>query len=258
METAFLKQDGDIYVANAPARGPWDPDLCHAGPVAGAIAREIEHVMPTKQLVRLTIELNRPVPMAGFRIAAHITKEGRRVGAARADLTDLSGRLCATATATLILPGDLGPVPTAAFATDSPEQADDLGFPITATLHDLPSFRNFVEVAYPPGETPTPGATKMWMRAPALIDGEAPSPFQRICALADCGNAISRNAELDEFEFMNADLTITLHRPSPAEWFLSDSISHWQSSGIGLAHAHLSDEEGPVGTALQTLLLVRK
>ena len=33
------------------------------------------------------------------------------------------------------------------------------------------------------------------------------------------------------------------------------AISHWQPNGVGLSHATLFDEDGPIGNALQTLIV---
>ena len=82
-----------------------------------------------------------------------------------------------------------------------------------------------------------------------------PSPFQRICPLADCGNAFSRHFEPNEVMFVNPDLTIALHRDPVGDWFGSKAVSQWQPTGIGLADALLFDDLGPVGKALQTMIL---
>ena len=95
----------------------------------------------------------------------------------------------------------------------------------------------------------------MWMKTLALVASEEPSSFQRICPLADCGNAFSRHADPDQVQFINADLTIALHRDPAGEWLGSRAVSHWQPSGVGLADALLFDDDGIVGRALQTLLL---
>ena len=83
------------------------------------------------------------------------------------------------------------------------------------------------------------------------------SPFQRVCPLADSGNATSRNGEPEEFSFVNADLTISLHRLPVGEWIGSQAVSHWEPNGIGVADARLLDRQGPIGTASQTLLIRR-
>ena len=89
---------------------------------------------------------------------------------------------------------------------------------------------------------------------PILAD-EEPSPFQRIAPLADCGNGISYNGPLGPTSFMNADLTMSLHREPIGDWFASKVVSHWQRSGIGMSDAELFDVEGPVGRATQSLVL---
>jgi hypothetical protein len=93
------------------------------------------------------------------------------------------------------------------------------------------------------------------MKTVALLPDEVPSPFQRMCPLADCGNAFGRNADLQQVQFMNTDLTLSLHRDPVGEWLGTQSVGYWQANGIGLADATLYDARGAVGRALQTLLL---
>ena len=67
----FSIDDDGIFVGNDPVRGPWSADHCHAGPVTGLIARAAEaEVGPEKMLTRLTVDLIRPLPLAGLRVAA--------------------------------------------------------------------------------------------------------------------------------------------------------------------------------------------
>ncbi len=256
-EDCYFDLTGGVYTGRDPARGPWAPDHCHAGPVAGALARSVEQRLgPDRQLVRLTIDLIRPVPMAGFTVAVEVMREGRRLATAAGELVATDGKVCARATAMLITPGPEHDYPTV--PDDVPaamHMAEPGGFPVSEALHDLPFFTNFVELRYPPGQSQAPGPTTVWMRTPALIAGEDPSPFQRLCPLSDCGNAIGRNADLGRYRFLNTDLTIVAHRPSAEEWMMSTARSHWQGNGIGLAEAHLSDSRGPIATALQSLTL---
>jgi hypothetical protein len=93
------------------------------------------------------------------------------------------------------------------------------------------------------------------MRTVALLPDEHGSGFQRICPLADCGNAVSRNAEPERYAFMNTDLTVLLHRPPTGDWFGMDSVSRWEPTGVGISDSLLFDEHGPVGRAIQTLLI---
>jgi len=251
----FSIDDREWFVGNDGARGPWSADACHAGPVTGLIARAFERAITDKQLVRITADYLRPVPMTGFRIDVEISRSGRAAAAGRATLIDADGKTCATATSLHLVRSEFGNLPTATIARPSRRVATPGTFVVESTHHDLPFFRDCIEVAYPPGETNAPGPTTLWMKAPPLIDRETPSPFQSICPLADCGNGTSRNAELTDATFVNPDLTIVLHRLPESEWLASSAISFWEPTGIGLSHATLFDEIGTVGSALQTLLI---
>lgn len=255
--TAFLKlDDHHVYIGLEATRGPWSVDHCHAGPPAGAIARSVEIVAgASKLLTRLTLDLIRPIPIAGFRIDVEMQREGRKVATAAATLSDLNSKVCVTGTALLIAPAEEREMPTPPVTPLKIADAAPGPFPIQEPVHDLPAFGHFVDIRYPAGEDNTPGPTSMWLKTGALIEGEIPSSFQRLCPLADSGNAVSRNAELQEVGFINPDLTIVAHRQTTADWLLTETISHWRPNGIGLAEARISDDDGPIATALQSVIL---
>jgi hypothetical protein len=253
------ERDGrEWFVPTGHCRGPWDPDACHAGPPTGLLARASERLLPDQQLVRLTVDLTRPIPHAGFRIEAAVSRAGRTVSTTDLAIVNTDGKPVVTARAMHLAASDLGDLPTAAYDTPQLAEAVPDRFPIPEGGHDLAMFSGGVEVRYPPGDAPTPGPTRLWMRTVPLVLGEEASPFQRICALADCGNAISRNAEPDDLAFMNTDLTVLLHRLPVGEWFGVDSVSRWEPSGVGMSDSLLFDEHGPVGRALQTLIIQRR
>ena len=250
--------DGHVFVGQDAARGPWSRDHCHGGPVTGLIARAAEQAVgPDKDIVRLGIDLLRPVPVSGVRVVAKIEKNGRQVSTANIQVIDTDGQICAQATSMHLAEHNLGPVPTTDYPRLRLADATPGKFAEGRALHGKPFFAQFIEVAYPPGHSGSPGPTTMWMKSLPLLEGENMSPFQRLCPLADCGNGISRNAEVDEFQFINPDITIVAHRKSSSEWLASTARSDWQSNGIGLATAVIQDEEGPVATVMQSLVLRR-
>jgi len=251
----FSSVDGDWFTPNDEARGPWSEDACHAGPPTGLIARALEKSVADKPLTRLTVNLLRPIPMSGFRIAVEVTKSGRVSATSSAELIDDKGRVCANATALHLAASGGGYV--ACPPTDSPDfdEAKPGIFPVTSVNHSLPSFSSGIEVMYPPGEDGSLGPTTLWMRTLPLLEGEIPSAFQSLCPLADCGNGISRNADLSEAMFMNPDITIAIHRLPESDWLASRATSYWQSTGVGLSQATLFDKKGPIGTAIQTLVV---
>ena len=245
------------FVPTDHARGPWHPEHCHAGPPTGLLARAAERLVPDKRLTRLTVTLSRPIPHAGFVVRAEIAREGRTVALVRARIENDDGAVVATAEALLMTRQAARPVPTHADALGSPHDAAPGGFPIADTLHGLPAFNGAgVETRYPAGHDRGPGPTEAWLRTVPLLPHETPSPFQRTCPLADCGNAFGRNAEPQATSFANADLTVLLHRDPVGEWLGTRAVGYWEPDGIGLADALLFDREGAVGRALQTLLLL--
>lgn len=255
----FTSPDGRWFEPTALARGPWDADACHAGPPTGLLARASERAVPGQPLVRLTVDLVRAVPMAGFAVEAEVTRAGRTVSTTVVRMLTSTGAEVLSARGLHVASYDAGPglgeVPSAEVA--GPRLADAVAgrFPISRTVHGLTCFVDAVETAYPPGQDGSTGPSTLWMRAPRLLAGEEPSAFQRICPLADCGNAVSRNEDVGRLAFMNADLTIALHRRPEGEWFASESVSHWHADGHGISDSRLHDARGPVGRAVQTLLL---
>lgn len=255
----FTTPDGDWFQPTGVCRGPWDPAACHAGPPTGLLARASELAVPDKQLVRITVDLTRPIPHAGFRIVTEVTRAGRIVAATLMRLLDGEGKEIITARGLHQATADLGDVPTTPYAQPVLAEAEPGPFPLGQALHDLPLFSMGVEVRYPPGENIGVGPKRAWMRTVPLLAEEEPSPFQRICPLADCGNAFGRNSDADgNFMFMNTDLTVLLHRPPVGEWFGIDSVGRWEPSGVGISDSLLFDADGAVGRALQALLLQRR
>jgi hypothetical protein len=258
--TTSRRADGSEWFSPTDhARGPWDPDACHGGPPTGLLARALEQVLPHMRLARISVDLGRPVPMTGFAIVADVTRTGRATANTAASLVDADGKVRATATGMHVA---VAPTPMFEARIDNsdavtPRLADSSpgAFPVGRVTHDEPGFRGAVEIRYPEGQDEGPGATTLWMRTVPLLPAEEMSPFQRISPLADCGNAFSRNAEPDAVQFVNTDLLIALHRDPVGEWMGSRATSAWQPTGNGLADALLFDDEGPVGRALQTLLL---
>ncbi len=253
----FTTEDGDWFTPTEHTRGPWDVNACHAGPPTGLLARAVEQLIPDKRLIRLTVDLLRPIPFAGFQVRASITRSGRSTAASAASLVNREGKTVAAATSLHMLKQSPIEYPTHTIPSIKPTEANDGPFPIQ-TLHDKPAFNGSgVQIKYPDGENSGPGPTTVWMKTVPLLVSETPSAFQRICPLADCGNAFGRNAEPSEVSFVNPDLTVVLHRDPVGDWLGSQSVGYWEATGQGLADALLFDEHGAVGRALQTMLLKR-
>ena len=104
MPDSFFTTDSEWFIPTTHTRGPWNVDHCHAGPPTGLIARALELALPDHRLTRLTVNLTKPIPFAGFRIDASITREGRIVALAEARLIDRQDTVCATASSLHMAP----------------------------------------------------------------------------------------------------------------------------------------------------------
>jgi hypothetical protein len=91
-----------------------------------------------------------------------------------------------------------------------------------------------------------------------LINGERPSPYQRVAVAADSGNGISAALDFCKYLFLNCDLTINLFRRPEGEWICLEARSLFGGNGCGLAESALYDERGMIGRATQSLAVRRR
>jgi Thioesterase-like superfamily len=98
-----------------------------------------------------------------------------------------------------------------------------------------------------------------WVRVRVpLFEGVPLSPFERVAAAADFGNGIGAALPFEQYRFLNADLTLHLHRLPVGEWVCLDAVSYPEPAGVGVAESALFDQKGRLGRALQSLLIERR
>src|SRR4030095_2240936 len=88
-----------------------------------------------------------------------------------------------------------------------------------------------------------------------LVPEEAPTALQRVMIAADSGNGIAVVLDPTRYTFVNADLTVYLHRAPVGEWVCLESATPPEPTGIGLTRSRLWDLNGPLGWALQSLVV---
>ena len=237
--------------------GPWRPDAQHGGPPAALLAWSIEALPEASDAVvgRFTMELWGPVPLAPLRVAAHVVRPGRSVSLARAELVDIDrDRVGATAQAWLCPTSSTGPsAPSGAL----PHGPDD-GVP-----HERPAtwnggYLDAMEWRWITGAVDQPGPGVVWMRSPALVDGHAISPVQRLLACVDSASGVSAALDVTEWGFLNTDLTVHLLRPPVGEWLCLDAETALGPGSVGIATSAVYDELGLVARSAQALLVVER
>lgn len=257
---AFFIREGERFFATALTRGPWSPDLQHGGPGAALLARAIERLAGEgARVVRLTVELVRPIPIAPLEVTSAPIRGGKKVQVLGASVAS-GGKEIARATAVAIRRADVPlppqvPRPAPAFAPPPPGRCAPFTFPFFS--NDV-GYHTAMEGRLARGEFGR-GAMALWMRMRVpLVAGETPSALVRVAAAADSGNGVSVALDTRRYTFVNPDLTIYLHRPLLGEWVCLDAATTAGEEGVGLADTALHDERGPIGRSLQSLIIERR
>ena len=248
---AFFVPDGSAFVATEHTRGPWSEHHQHAGPGSALLAAAFERAAAPLAVVRMTIEILRPIPIGRVEVEVGETKPGARTrlfaGTLRVD-----GQEVCRASCLAIRTKDL-PIPRAAApAIAGPEHAAPYEFPF---FNQPIGYHTAMEVRMVEGGAGH-GHAKAWlrMRLP-LVLGQPTSPISRVAIAADSGNGVSARIDWKQWMFINPDLTIYLHRPPAGEWVGLEAITETEPHGIGLAATVLHDEAGAMGRGMQSLYL---
>jgi hypothetical protein len=258
-DALFERLDEARYLPLDWARGPWSPDALHGGPVGTLLAVAGEELLEDLFPARVTVELLRPVPLAPLTLTGRTLRPGRKVRLVSGELSTADGTVVASATflgirrAEITTPPDPAPQPVAPPPPDAVTPAP----PADVSIAEELAFHNAgTEHRFAVGAFLEVGPATDWIRlAVPVVAGEVPTPLQRVMGAADFGNGISRLADFDQLLFINPDLTVHLHRLPVGEWVALDARSHLEPHGVGLAESRLWDEQGPIGRALQSLLL---
>lgn len=255
---------GPSFVATALARGPWDPGACHGGAPAALLAGLID-AAPSRapmECVRLTFDLERPVPIdVPLHSSVEVVRDGQRV-----QMIDAALRLAADGSglpagasvmrcrALRIRSGDV-PVPDIAAQDEAPPRSP----------HDLPRFRGVdgwasggfwdaVDVRFVRGMLGEAGPGAAWGRLMhPIAEGVTTTPLVRAAAVADFGNGVGSPLPMEQFIYINPDLTLHLHRQPVGVWIGIAAASVAQPTGIGLTTSTLFDTRGRIGSASQSL-----
>ncbi len=254
---AYEALSADTFRASPLTGGPWSAEHQHAGPPSALICRAVERAAAPQGLThigRITVNLLRPLPIGDCRIEIRADQLGRSAA-------HFSGRLTV---------GDKEVALFTALAQreqDLPVPEGTPGHPPPAPLKppaDLPvvnmgfgsfGYAQLVENRLASGAYKR-GPCAVWFRLNhPLVNGESPSPYQRVAVSADSGNGVSAALDFSKYVFVNCDLTINLLRRPVGEWICLDARSWFGGNSCGLAESALYDEQGLIGRATQSLAI---
>jgi Thioesterase-like superfamily len=253
-QPAFFVPDGERFVATESTRGPWSREHQHGGPPAALLTRALERLAGDGLLLtRVTFDYIRPVPIAALAVTAETVRTGNKVRRLRAALTTADGTPVVHASAVAlrtapVLPSTLGEDGPAPRPPDRSAPFQFEFFPDTIGYHTA------METRIAAG-TWGKGPVTAWMRPRVpLVDGEPMSPLQRLMSAVDSASGVAVVLEPAHYTFVNADLTVGLHRPPEGDWIGLDAATVAEAHGVGLTRARLWDERGAFGVSLQCCL----
>jgi hypothetical protein len=216
--------------------------------------REFERLPSADGLLlsRVTYEFLRPVPVGPLEVHAEVVRPGRRVQLLEGSLA-AGGVEVVRARALQVQAADAHPTGD---DDTPPPPGPERGRPSGLRVPHRPMFAlDAIEIRFVAGKFGGGPATAWFRLITPIVEGEDPSPLQRLAAAGDFGNGISATLSWDDYLFINPDLTLYVEREPVGEWIGLDSQTRITPEGIGVAESVLYDERGRVGRATQALLV---
>lgn len=263
MPSGLFARDSGRYVPDPVCAGPWDPGAMHGGPVAALVGRLIaDHDGNDADwfLSRLTVELMRPVPLRPVTVDLEVRRPGRRLQLVDAVVRDPDGVEVVVARGLRLRRGDNGLDEDRLMHPEPPDVLGPAGLSSYDHTHQRPFGNFFMDAldirAVVEADFIGMGPAQVWfsLLVPVMA-GEPVHPLDRVLTAADFPNGVSRILDPLEHQFINPDLTVSLHRYPSDEWVLLDGVSHARRGGYGMAQCELSDAGGHLGTSVQSLLV---
>lgn len=251
---------GTIANTRPYAGGPWNPEHQHGAAPSSLIAWAADR-LPTAipmHVVRVTVDLLRPVPIAPLEIKAEVVREGRKIQVCAVRLlangTEVArGSVLKIRVEDLALPDMARETPVEVPYADALPETEKLGGP------DHNSFGTGISVRVAHGAFRTPGPAAIWFRANRpIIEGDAITPLMRAVITSDFCNGTAAVFDFRQWTFINGDLSVHLARPPVGEWILLDAQMYAGERGAAVAFARLGDKRGYFGRATQSIVLERR
>ena len=247
MTGGFFVALGDgRFRATEHTAGPWDPRHQHAGPAAALLAGALDS-RADMVLARVTLEILGPIPIAEVEVVVDVERPGRSVELLSGELR-VDGRTVVRARAWRMLRS-----PARVAPAHLPPPLPDAADPVPAGFSEF-GYSRAVELRWAEGGWLDPGPAKVWTRLLVpVVEGEQPTPLQRVMVVADSGNGISAALDWSKYVFINTELSVHVLRPPEGEWVCLEARTEVEEAG--LASSVLSDRSGPVARGAQSLLV---
>jgi hypothetical protein len=255
MDPFFAQLDEHTFASSPSTAAPWGPDRQHAGPPSALLARAIERFEPREghRLGRVHVDILGAVPVAPLRVTVERLRTGRRLELfeARAEANDRVV-LVVRAWRVARTPDDFPSRPERSLFSPPELPAAE---PVRWDGMYLNGYVSAMDFRFERSSFEEFGPGMAWgrQRVP-LVEGEEPTPWQRVLVIADSGNGISLALDPNQYPAINCDLSVALHRDPTTEWIGLDSVSTIEAGSGALTTTTVLDREGSIGVATQTLI----
>jgi hypothetical protein len=255
---SVFRRDGDRWLPQELARGPWDPQALHGGAPAALLVHAFEACEPVEGLglARVTYEFVRPVPLGPLSVNVEVVRPGRRVMLLDGVIRDSDGRVVTRARALRLRASELGPTVDGPPPFPGPGEGEPSAF-FGIDASSPPMFATHaMEIRFVEGQFMKTGPATAWFRLrQPLVAGVPTSPFELTAAAGDFGNGIATEVSWEDHVFINPDLTLYLEREPRGEWVAMQSLTRVRPGAAATSESIIWDIEGRVGRAQQALLV---
>jgi Thioesterase-like superfamily len=184
-----------------------------------------------------------------------LVRPGRRVEMLEAELCDSGGKAVIRARGWRVRTErlEIDEPPVGEGRVPGLEEATEKDF--FASGQEL-GYHSAMEIRFARGGFVEPGPAVAWMRMrEPLVDGEEPTPLERVLVCGDSGNGVSSPLDYRRWVFINTDLTVQLRRLPIGDWVCLDAVTYAEPDGVGMSDTALRDEHGLIGRATQSVLV---
>lgn len=248
----------EVFATTGRTVSLWSPTMQHGAPPSALLARALERVgaRDDVRLTRVVVELLGPVPIAEIEVRSWVERPGRNIELVVAELWEHTGtgsdRAVARGTAWRMTGVDTSEV---AYEADAPLKPLSEAVPHVWTGAWKSGYLDNVDIRAL-GDLGRSGPGQVWAQpTTGLVVGETMTQSERLFAVADIANGIGAKLDLDEWTFLNTDVTVHIFRIPEGEWIGVSAETSTGPNGVALSAGVLYDERGPVGRIAQTVLV---
>ncbi|UVI35810.1 thioesterase family protein [Brevibacterium spongiae] len=252
-DSYYVRLSENRLVSTLHSQGAWQPGEQHLAPASGMVLAEIERRLPSEKMIsRVTFDILGVIHSGEFTIDVNVIRPGRTIELVEAQMRH-GERTSIIARAWRLLASD-----TEAIAGDEWQKLPD-----ASEMPDVPFTHRWgggyiASLEGRQGADAHPGYAQSWVRSPyPLVDGETDPPTAAFVKYVDTANGLAVRENPKTTFFPNVDLSIHLTREPVAGWVGFDTEVSFGPTGLGQTTSVISDEHGPIGTAVQSLTVRR-